>query len=289
MSALDHNRNARPSERHDFNEDDAAAGVHVYVGSIVVLDTSGNARPGRASTTDIARGICDRECDNSDGSAGDLLVHTMCGVGYFVNSADADEITKADFGSACYIVDDQTVAKTNGSATRTRAGKILALEGDLVKVWVGDTTSMDGDLVAANDLSDVADAATARANIGANKVWQYIGTVSSKASDSAVAYAPAMRAGTITKVKSVLLGALATADAAFQLQSAATVGALADVGSTTTGLITAAFTAAAAGDVDTATPLTTNLACAEGDLIAVVVEGGSTATANVAFWVELSY
>ena len=39
--------------------------------------------------------------------------------GPFANSASGDLITAAEVGSDCYIVDDQTVAKTNGSSTRS--------------------------------------------------------------------------------------------------------------------------------------------------------------------------
>lgn len=45
-----------------------------------------------------------------------------------------DAIALADIGSDCYIVDDQTVAKTSGSATRSVAGKIFDV--DAAGVWV---------------------------------------------------------------------------------------------------------------------------------------------------------
>ncbi len=44
----------------------------------------------------------------------------------FANSAAGDLITKADIGAACYIVDDQTVARTNGTNTRSPAGVVDA-------------------------------------------------------------------------------------------------------------------------------------------------------------------
>ena len=37
-------------------------------------------------------------------------------------------------GSDCYIVDDQTVAKTNGGATRCVAGKVWDVDAE--GVWV---------------------------------------------------------------------------------------------------------------------------------------------------------
>ena len=50
------------------------------------------------------------------------------------NSAGADEITAADIGKVCYIVDNQTVAKTDGTATRSPAG--IVDDVDDAGVWV---------------------------------------------------------------------------------------------------------------------------------------------------------
>ena len=52
----------------------------------------------------------------------------------FGNSTSTDAITLADVGSDCYIVDDQTVAKTNGSGTRSRAGRVFDVDSE--GVWV---------------------------------------------------------------------------------------------------------------------------------------------------------
>ena len=48
-----------------------------------------------------------------------------------------DLIAQADVGADCYIVDDQTVAKTNGTNTRSVAGKIIAVDADGVWVKIG--------------------------------------------------------------------------------------------------------------------------------------------------------
>ena len=56
----------------------------------------------------------------------------------FANSASGDLIARADIGNDCYIVDDQTVAKTNGSSTRSIAGKVYDVDADgntAAKVW----------------------------------------------------------------------------------------------------------------------------------------------------------
>ena len=43
-------------------------------------------------------------------------------------------VVQADLGKTCYIVDDETVAKTDGTATRSAAGKVVGLDSD--GVWV---------------------------------------------------------------------------------------------------------------------------------------------------------
>ena len=56
------------------------------------------------------------------------------GVHCLANSSSADAITLADIGSDCFIVDDQTVAKTSATNTRSVAGKVFDVDAD--GVWV---------------------------------------------------------------------------------------------------------------------------------------------------------
>ncbi len=56
------------------------------------------------------------------------------GIFAYENSSAADEITKADIGKDCYIVDDQSVAKTDGTGTRSVAGKVFDVNSH--GVWV---------------------------------------------------------------------------------------------------------------------------------------------------------
>lgn len=72
--------------------------------------------------------------DNSAGAAGALTIEYRQGIFLFANSAAGDLITIADIGKLCYIVDDQTVAKTDGTATRSRAGIVDGVEAS--GVWV---------------------------------------------------------------------------------------------------------------------------------------------------------
>ena len=52
----------------------------------------------------------------------------------FANSAAADLITLADLGSTVFVVDDQTVAKTSATSTRSAAGKVVDV--DTTGVWI---------------------------------------------------------------------------------------------------------------------------------------------------------
>lgn len=117
--------------------DPVAATTKIYAGALVVLNAAGNAVPASTATGLITRGVAQEQVDNTAGAAGDLNVETRPGVYPFKNSASTDAITRAEIGDDCYIVDDQTVAKTNGSSTRSVAGKIVDLDGANVWVKVG--------------------------------------------------------------------------------------------------------------------------------------------------------
>lgn len=126
----------RNTKRRDgvMYSDPVAAATRIFAGSIVCLDASGNAVPGSTATTLTVRGVAQEQVDNRDGAAGDLRVETRRGVFPFANSASTDEITRADIGNSAYIVDDETVAKTNGTSTRSVAGVIRDVDDS--GVWV---------------------------------------------------------------------------------------------------------------------------------------------------------
>lgn len=132
--ALSADRQVKRRDGINYN-DPVAANTKIYLGALVCTNAAGNAVPGSVSTTLKARGIALEQVDNSSGAAGDKFVPTRTGFYPFKNSASADLITRADIGNDCYIVDDETVAKTSASNTRSIAGKIKDL--DASGVWVG--------------------------------------------------------------------------------------------------------------------------------------------------------
>lgn len=126
----------RNTKRRDgrLNSDPVAASARIFAGALMCLDASGNAVPGATATTLKARGVALEQVDNSAGAAGDLRIESSRGLFPFTNSAAADEITRADIGANAYIVDDQTVAKTSGTNTRSVAGVIRDVDSD--GVWI---------------------------------------------------------------------------------------------------------------------------------------------------------
>jgi hypothetical protein len=115
-------------------EQGAAAAVTLYTGALAAWDTAGDITPGAVATDLIALGRVEKLADNVNGAAGDILGKVKPGVYRWANSAAADLITTAERGDLCYIVDDQTVAKTDGTATRSVAGRIVDV--DSIGVWV---------------------------------------------------------------------------------------------------------------------------------------------------------
>jgi len=112
-----------------------AASKKIYAGALVVLNATGYAEPGSTATTLTAVGCAEEQADNSAGNNGDRAVLVRRGVFKFKNHTDA--VTRAEIGKTCYIVDDETVAKTNGTSTRSAAGKVIDLDSDGVWVEIG--------------------------------------------------------------------------------------------------------------------------------------------------------
>lgn len=111
-----------------------AADTRIFEGALVCLNAAGTATKGATALNLIAAGIAVSEADNTGGSAGDVTVEIRKGIFRFANSAAADAITAAEIGDTAYVVDDQTVAKTNGGGTRSAAGTIFDV--DAQGVWI---------------------------------------------------------------------------------------------------------------------------------------------------------
>ena len=133
MAALTQDRNTL---RRDGTliEPPVAAATRIFTGAIVAINAAGLAVPGATSATLKGAGSALTFADNTLGAAGAIRVRVDKRPARFANSAAAEAITLADIGADCFIVDDQTVAKTNGTNTRSRAGKVFDVDAD--GVWV---------------------------------------------------------------------------------------------------------------------------------------------------------
>ncbi|TWB58687.1 hypothetical protein [Nitrospirillum viridazoti] len=135
MTALTADRRATQQLNHpEVRVLPVAAGAKIYGGALVVLNATGYAKPGVTGTGLLAVGRADIQVDNSLGTDGALSVPVRRGVFCFANSASADQVTNVHITRTCYVVDDQTVAATDGSSTRSAAGKVFAI--DDAGVWV---------------------------------------------------------------------------------------------------------------------------------------------------------
>jgi hypothetical protein len=278
MMALTEDRDTPSRDGRRFSYPVAATKL-IYAGSIVVLNATGYAEPATAAVAKKALGRACAQVDNSAGANGDLSVEVEEGVFRYSNSAGGDEVTLAEVGSACFLVDDGTVAKTSAGGTRSVAGYIRDVDANGVWVEIRNVYSADGDLVAANNLSDVASAATARANLAANKIVLDLEVADLTSASAKVYRVVSPVAGTIKKIYSVIDGPLTVGDATL----AGKIGAVA----ITNGVITITQAGSAAGDVDVATPTAANVVAVD-DVISVTVGGTNTAakSAKVTIYIE---
>jgi len=88
-----------------------AASVKAFSGGIAVLDATGNCRPAITATGLTACGVFQETVDNLLGSAGDKVVRVEKGVFGFLTDGT---INRTHIGRTVYLLDDQTVAATNG-------------------------------------------------------------------------------------------------------------------------------------------------------------------------------
>ena len=133
MAATTTERNTKSRAADDFSFP-IAGNVKVLKGTLAFLNTSGQVEPGATATGKVGTMVVGETVDNTGGAAAALQVPMKRGCWKFANSSAGDAITNADYGTTCYVVDNQTVAKTNGSSTRSAAGTVRGVDAD--GVWV---------------------------------------------------------------------------------------------------------------------------------------------------------
>lgn len=127
MVALTANRNTTVFQG-DVLVGPVGAGSKIFAGAIVMRNAAGYLVKGATATGAFGVGVADALADNSGGADGAIQMRYQAARARFANSASGDLIAQADVGKVCWIVDDQTVAKTNGSSTRSPAGFVESVD-----------------------------------------------------------------------------------------------------------------------------------------------------------------
>ena len=130
MAALTADRNTPARDGKAFGHP-VAAGKVIYAGAMIVLNATGYAEPATTATGKKGLGRATEAVSNTSGGNGDVLVIVERGCFAYANDGN---VTRAHIGGNAYAVDDQTVAPTDGTGTRSAVGIIRNVDAD--GVWV---------------------------------------------------------------------------------------------------------------------------------------------------------
>jgi hypothetical protein len=126
----------RATQRRDSNQfaPPVKAATKIPVGVMAAIDIAGMLVNASAVAAQLVVGVSEIDIDNSAGADGAIRGPVRRGCFKFANSAAADQITLTSYGQSCYVVDNQTVAKTSNAGARPVAGTVRDVEAD--GVWV---------------------------------------------------------------------------------------------------------------------------------------------------------
>lgn len=131
MAALTRDRNT-PHQDAGVISVPMAAGVRIHAGAMVVANATGYAEPGKSAVGLAYLGRAEEAEDNTTGANGAEWAVVRRQLAF--KWTNDGSITQAHLMKTAYIVDDQTVAATDGAGTRSAAGRIVGIEID--GVWV---------------------------------------------------------------------------------------------------------------------------------------------------------
>ena len=111
-----------------------AASTKVEAGKIAVANANGYGAEGSTATTLTYLGRYDETVDNTGGGNGAKTALVRRGKAFKWKNSGTDAVTQARLGKTVYIEDDETVAATDGTSTRSAAGICVGVDSD--GVWV---------------------------------------------------------------------------------------------------------------------------------------------------------
>lgn len=111
------------------------ANTRIYEGSLVVVDSTGYAIPGKKAEGLLAAGRAEEFVDNTGVGNGNGVKSVRVRRGVFkFNNDGTNPITATDLLKDCYILDDETV--TMLAVGTSMAGKVLRLDNGEVVVQI---------------------------------------------------------------------------------------------------------------------------------------------------------
>ncbi len=133
MVALTTPRNT-PAREGDLREPPVKAASKIFQGGMVQIDATGFAVKASATIANVTIGRAEATADNTTGANAEIAVKARRGIFRYANSAAGDLIARTEIGKTVFVVDDQTVAKTDATGTRPAAGRCF--DTDAQGVWV---------------------------------------------------------------------------------------------------------------------------------------------------------
>lgn len=105
----------------------------IFAGSLVSLDANGEAVSATDTSGESVVGRAEIKVDNAAETSNDgLTIKVKRGIFLFASATNA--ITIANYGDIVYVVDDQTVGRTNEVSNNVEAGRIVDVES--AGIWV---------------------------------------------------------------------------------------------------------------------------------------------------------
>jgi hypothetical protein len=102
-----------------------AAGVHIYSGSLVQIDSSGYLEDASDSNNKRVLGVAGEEVDNSGGANGDLYCNVIL---QSIVELNVENLTQSNVGEKVYVKDSDTVQDWENSTNKNPAGVLIYIQ-----------------------------------------------------------------------------------------------------------------------------------------------------------------
>lgn len=115
-----------------------AASTIIYAGTLVSVNSSGQAISAADTASTVVVGRAELHVDNSaDGTGGALSVPVKRGIFAYANAPSTNNLGAADVGqSIAYVYDNQTVGKAAGTTNSIKAGIVVDYDSVNNLVWI---------------------------------------------------------------------------------------------------------------------------------------------------------